>query len=118
MRVRRDGTADFPQPPSFALPLGLGAHGADGPKPYPVAFGPGEQLLLYTDGVTEARDERGSFYPLADRAHLLKDPDPHSALDALRVDVQRYAVGPPHDDAAMLLLRYHGHGMGKSVPAD
>lgn len=65
MVVRRDGTLDFPQPPSYALPLGLGAHGIEGPKPHRVAFAPGEQLLLYTDGVTEARDEGGSFYPLA-----------------------------------------------------
>ncbi|WP_327342329.1 PP2C family protein-serine/threonine phosphatase [Streptomyces europaeiscabiei] len=118
MRLRRNGTADFPQPPSYALPLGLGAQGSDGPKPYPVAFHPGEQLLLYTDGVTEARDEHGSFFPLADRAYLLKDADPHSALGALREDVVRHASGPPHDDAAMLLLRYHGHGMGKSARAD
>lgn len=27
----------------------------------------------------------------------------------------RHAAGPPHDDAAMLLLRFHGHGKGKSV---
>ncbi|MGW0712723.1 PP2C family protein-serine/threonine phosphatase [Streptomyces sp. NPDC002643] len=118
MRVRRDGTVDFPQPPTYALPLGLGAHGGDGPKPYPVAFGPGEQLLLYTDGVTEARDEHGSFYPLADGAHLLACSDPHSALDALREDVVRHAGGPTHDDAAMLLLRYHGHGKGKSHRGD
>ena len=25
----------------------------------------------------------------------------------------RHAAGPPHDDAAMLLLRFHGHGKGK-----
>ncbi|WP_307047144.1 hypothetical protein [Streptomyces achromogenes] len=31
-------------------------------------------MLLYTDGVTEARDEHGEFYPLADRAFLLKHP--------------------------------------------
>ncbi len=103
---------------AYALPLGLGAHGSDGPKPYPVAFHPGEQLLLYTDGVTEARDEHGSFFPLADRAYLLKDADPHSALDALREDVVRHASGPPHDAAAMLLLRCRGHGMGKSALAD
>ncbi|MGW0826605.1 SpoIIE family protein phosphatase [Streptomyces sp. NPDC002845] len=111
--VRRDGTVDFPKPPAYALPLGLGAHGSGGPKPYRVTFAPGEQLLLYTDGVTEARDESGTFYPLDDRAHLLKEPDAQSALDALREDLVRHAAGPPHDDAAMLLLRYHGHGEGK-----
>lgn len=64
---RQDGTVDFPQPPAYALPLGLGAHGGEGPEPYRVAFAPGDQLLLYTDGVTETRDAQGSFYPLGER---------------------------------------------------
>ena len=98
--------------------LGLGAHGSDGPKPYPVAFHHVEQPLLYTDGVTEARDEQGSFFPLVDRACLLRDADPHRALDALREDVVRHTSGSPHAAAAMLLLRCHGHGMGKSARAD
>ncbi|KUL44086.1 hypothetical protein ADL12_05970 [Streptomyces regalis] len=72
-------------------------------------FARGEQLLLYTDGVTEARDDRGRFYPLAERAHLLKDPDAHHALQTLREDLVQHVAGPAHDDAAMLLLRYHGH---------
>ncbi len=38
MLVRRDGTADFPEPPAYALPLGLGAHGGEGPKPCRVDF--------------------------------------------------------------------------------
>ncbi|WP_155055630.1 PP2C family protein-serine/threonine phosphatase [Streptomyces blattellae] len=116
MVARKDGAVDFPQPPAYALPLGLNAHGSEGPKPYRVDFAPGEQLLLYTDGVTEARDPDGRFYPLGERTHLLKDPDAHRALEALRSDLAQYADGPPHDDAAMLLLRYHGHGEGKSVP--
>lgn len=109
MLVRRDGTADFPEPPAFALPLGLSAHGAEGPEPYRVAFAPGEQLLLYTDGVTEARDPDGRFYPLGERTHLLKEPDAHRALAGLREDLVQHAGGPPGDDAAMLLLRYHRH---------
>lgn len=117
MVVRQDGTVSFPRPPVYALPLGLGAHGSEGPKPYQVDFAPGEQLLLYTDGVTEARDDTGGFYPLGERAHLLKDPDAHRALESLRADLAQHVGGPPHDDAAMLLLRYHGHGEGKSVPA-
>ncbi|MEU9154965.1 PP2C family protein-serine/threonine phosphatase [Streptomyces sp. NPDC048417] len=116
MVVRQDGNVDFPQPPAYALPLGLGAHGAEGPEPYRVAFAPGDQLLLYTDGVTETRDARGSFYPLGDRADLLKEPEADQALEDLREDLVRHADGPLHDDAAMLLLRYHGHGEGKSVP--
>ncbi|MFJ6074438.1 PP2C family protein-serine/threonine phosphatase [Streptomyces sp. NPDC093065] len=115
MLVHDDGTADFPEPPAYALPLGLAAHGAPGPVPFPVPFLPGDQLLLYTDGVTETRDERGDFYPLAGRAHLLKDPDAHRALDALREDLVRHTAGPHHDDAAMLLLRYQGPDGGGPV---
>lgn len=110
MVVRQNGTADFPQPSAYAPPLGLGMHGGESPKPFPVGFAPGEQLLLYTDGVSEARDEHGTFYPLGERAYLLKDSDAQAALETLREDLVRHAAGPPHDDAAMLLLRYHGHG--------
>lgn len=116
MVVRHNGDVDFPQPLVHALPLGLGAHGSEGPKPCRVDFEPGEQLLLYTGGVTETRDADGSFYPLGDRTDLLKEPDAERALEALREDLVRHASGPLHDDAAMLLLRYHGHGEGKSVP--
>ncbi|MFF7794548.1 SpoIIE family protein phosphatase [Streptomyces sp. NPDC007991] len=116
MVVRRDGTVEFPEPPAYALPLGLGAHGGECPDPYRVDFAPGDQLLLYTDGVTEARDDSGRFYSVGERAHLLKERDAHRALEALRADLAQHAGGPPHDDAAMLLLRYHGHGQGKSLP--
>ncbi|MFI6658520.1 PP2C family protein-serine/threonine phosphatase [Streptomyces sp. NPDC050523] len=114
MVVREDGTAHFPQPPAYAPPLGLGLHSEGGPKPFSVGFAPGEQLLLYTDGVSEARDRHGDFYPLGERAVLLKDADAQGALDTLREDLVRHTSGPPHDDAAMLLLRYHRHTAGES----
>ncbi|GGV71414.1 membrane protein [Streptomyces longisporoflavus] len=106
MLVRSNGTVDFPHPPAYALPLGLGTHGSEPPRSYRVDFAPGEQLLLYTDGVTEARDADGTFFPLEERAGLLKAPGAEAALEALREDVVRHASGPLHDDAAMLLLRY------------
>ncbi|MGY3200092.1 PP2C family protein-serine/threonine phosphatase [Streptomyces sp. TE5632] len=110
--VRRDGSADFPEPPSYALPLGLSAHGTDGPEPFHLEFAPGDQSLLHTEDVTEARDQDGRFHPLGERTHLLKGPDTHRALEALREDLVQHAGGPPDDDAAMLLLRCHRHGCG------
>lgn len=106
MVLRPDGTACFPEPPEYAMPLGLGVPGAPGPVPFEVPFGPGDQMLLYTDGVTEARDRAGTFYPLGQRAHFLKDSDPETALEALRTDLVLHTEGPLHDDAAMLLLRF------------
>ncbi|MFF2650069.1 PP2C family protein-serine/threonine phosphatase [Streptomyces sp. NPDC058045] len=114
--VRRDGTVDFPRPPVYALPLGLTAHGGDRPEPYRVDFAPGEQVLLYTDGVSEARGEDGVFYPLGERAALLKEPEAEAALAALRADLVAHAQGPPQDDAALLLLRYHGHEKPDPAP--
>ncbi|CAM5231836.1 serine/threonine-protein phosphatase [Streptomyces tanashiensis] len=103
MIVRTDGSTDLPPPPAYALPLGLGMHGGEPPRTHRTRFAPGDQLLLYTDGV---RDADGAFYPLRERAGLLGEADTEQALEALREDVVRHANGPLHDDAAMLLLRY------------
>ncbi|MCX4806952.1 MULTISPECIES: PP2C family protein-serine/threonine phosphatase [Streptomyces] len=105
MLVRPGSPAAFPEPPQHAPPLGLIWTASDSPEPYSVGFGPGDQLLLYTDGVSEARNSLGAFYPLGEQSGLLSDPDPQRALDALREDVVAYVGGPLHDDAAMLLLR-------------
>ncbi|WP_328918103.1 MULTISPECIES: PP2C family protein-serine/threonine phosphatase [unclassified Streptomyces] len=106
MVVAPDGRVDFPEPPQFSLPLGLGMPRTETPAPFEVVFRPGDQLLLYTDGVTEARDRAGTFYPLGERAHLLRHADPQGALEALRADLIHHTQGPLLDDVAMLLLRY------------
>ncbi|WP_189936186.1 PP2C family protein-serine/threonine phosphatase [Streptomyces sulfonofaciens] len=110
MVVREDGRVDFPEPPAYATPLGLSVPGGDAPGPFRVDFAPGDQVLLYTDGVTEARDRSGAFYPLAEHAAFLLGPDAQRSLDALRENLAHYAGGPPHDDAAMLLLRHRPSG--------
>lgn len=104
--MRADGTVHLAEPPEAAPPLGLAALGPNGPSAHRVQLRPGDQMLLYTDGVTEARNRRGTFYPLTERAFLLKDHDPEVALETLRQDVVEHCAGPLGDDAAMLLLRY------------
>ncbi|WP_243274529.1 PP2C family protein-serine/threonine phosphatase [Streptomyces albus subsp. chlorinus] len=106
LAVRHDGSVHFAEPPRRCLPLGLGLHGSEPPLPHEVPFAPGDQLLLYTDGVTEARNAGNHFYPLDQRAHLLKDTDAESALEAVLRDIQEHVRSPLNDDAAMLLLRY------------
>lgn len=66
MILRADGTCCFVEPPEPAPPLGLADFGPKGPVPRQVPLFPGDQMLLYTDGVTEARDHAGRFYPSAD----------------------------------------------------
>ncbi|MEV4477385.1 PP2C family protein-serine/threonine phosphatase [Nonomuraea salmonea] len=102
-----EGKACTVEPPAEALPLGLGPLGTDRPKAHRVPFLEGDRILLFTDGVVEARDDSGTFYPLNDRLHLLRSDEPQEALDSLRADLVAHTGGPLPDDAAMLLLRRH-----------
>ncbi|GAA4993934.1 PP2C family protein-serine/threonine phosphatase [Kitasatospora paranensis] len=71
--------------------------------------GPGETLLLYTDGVTEARDDGRAFYPLTDRAArwVAREPaglEPAALLARLRHDLLVHAGGRLKDDAAAVAV--------------
>ncbi|MEO3863545.1 PP2C family protein-serine/threonine phosphatase [Acrocarpospora sp. B8E8] len=116
--IRASGEIEWAEPGDHVPPLGLAALGPEGPVPYGVRFEPGDQILLYTDGVVEARDQWGAFYPLADRVSLLKDEDPEAALEALRRDLIAHIDGTPKDDAAMLLLRCREPVLPDGLAAD
>ncbi|MGW5655193.1 PP2C family protein-serine/threonine phosphatase [Streptomyces humi] len=81
------------------------------------SFEPGDTLLLYTDGVTEARDARRRFYPLADRVAQWTDSSPETLIHHIRRDLLAHAGGRLGDDAALIALhrtpaghRRHHHG--------
>jgi serine phosphatase RsbU (regulator of sigma subunit) len=91
-------------PLSPGLPLGL-ATLADVPRGITsVALNPGDAMLFYTDGVSEARDKSGTCYPLLASCARLDCRDPGEALDWLRQDVLRHVGHPLADDAALLLV--------------
>jgi serine phosphatase RsbU (regulator of sigma subunit) len=101
--------ADVPVP---APPLGLMALGDYSGAGRKLPFSPGDELLLYTDGVTEARDSRREFYPLTQRLAGLMGPagngQPADLLERLREDVLRHVGAPLDDDAAILHVRAVG----------
>ncbi|WP_433425021.1 SpoIIE family protein phosphatase [Microtetraspora malaysiensis] len=71
-------------------------------------FKAGDMLLLYTDGVIEARNSQGDFYPLAERAAAWAGKRPHVLLERLRTDLLAYAGGYLGDDAAMIAIERPG----------
>ncbi|MFD7136237.1 PP2C family protein-serine/threonine phosphatase [Streptomyces sp. NPDC059894] len=62
-------------------------------------------LLLCTDGVTEARDPSGVFYPLEQRAAGWCRVRASEVPVTLYRDLRRHAAGTPTDDTALLVLR-------------
>ncbi|MFE4647864.1 PP2C family protein-serine/threonine phosphatase [Streptomyces sp. NPDC056707] len=87
-----------------APPLGIGDMG---PARYTVdvfAFEAGDTLLLFTDGVIEARDRGGAFYPLAERAAQWTGSPPEKLLHHLRRDLLAYVGGRLGDDAAIIAI--------------
>ncbi|MEW2138931.1 PP2C family protein-serine/threonine phosphatase [Streptomyces sp. NPDC005409] len=87
-------------------PLGLGLSGP-APAVAELPLLPGDRLLLHTDGVTEARDVTGSFYPLAARVPVLAR-DPAGLVHAVWRDLAAFTDGGPRDDVALLLLSVDG----------
>jgi Stage II sporulation protein E (SpoIIE) len=99
--------------PAPAPPLGLLTLGDSSGAARTVPFKPNDQLLLYTDGVTEARDGNRVFYPLDERVPLLgarASGKSGSLLELLREDLLRHAGAPLEDDAALLLVRAGSSG--------
>ncbi|MET9395671.1 PP2C family protein-serine/threonine phosphatase [Streptomyces sp. NPDC006624] len=92
-------------------PLGLGLAEAAPPRVVPVPLRAGDLLFLASDGVTEARDAAGVFYPLAERLPGLAAEDPAALAERVWSDLVRHCpdVG---DDVTMLVLAPqppHGH---------
>jgi phosphoserine phosphatase RsbU/P len=71
---------------------------------------PGETLVLYTDGVTEARDKNDAFFGDRRLEELLAVHCGESAeqlVASLHAAVQEFAIGEPQaDDITVLALRY------------
>jgi len=136
-----DGTAEFincGHPPPLLIhsrhvttldfehsspPLGMGGLPAADQHTDSIAFGPGDILLLYTDGVIEARSPSGEFYPLAQRLDSMSGSTPDALLREIQRDLISHVGREPDDDVALLAIQrlpartHHGRaGAGSSVP--
>jgi serine phosphatase RsbU (regulator of sigma subunit) len=109
--LARNGEVTAAESHEASLPLGLGSLNAAARAVCSVPFKYGDRLLFYTDGISEARDKQGTFYPLERTGAFLGSPDLGLALDRLSEDVLRHVGHALLDDAAILLI-----GRGQPLP--
>ncbi|MFF4554836.1 PP2C family protein-serine/threonine phosphatase [Streptomyces sp. NPDC001422] len=91
--------ARHPVPPLGMCELPAASHHTD-----PFTFEAGDLLLLYTDGVIEARSPSGAFYPLAERLASFPASGPDTLLRRIHDDLVRHIGDEPADDAALLVI--------------
>ena len=98
------------------LPLGLGVDLGDYTT-VTVPWSPGDRLLMYTDGLAEARARDGEFLPLLEAAAVLRDGTPEEALEGLLAELGRHVPrGRLDDDLALVLLESSPVGSDEGRP--
>ncbi|MFH9138120.1 PP2C family protein-serine/threonine phosphatase [Streptomyces sp. NPDC017524] len=110
-RLLHDGRSSAVTLHRTYVPLGLAGLSQETRTTESFDFPPGATLLVVTDGVTEARDVGGAFYPLDERIRAWAGHGPRELLDALHVDLGEFSGGVRRDDiAALALLRASADG--------
>jgi len=72
-----------------------------------VPLGPGDRLLFYTDGITEARNPDGDEYGedrLASAAQKVRGSSAEIIKDAVLSDVNAFTTGKFEDDATLIVV--------------
>nr|WP_223189617.1 PP2C family protein-serine/threonine phosphatase [Streptomyces sp. TRM68416] len=103
--LHADGTLCPLIAPDPALPLGMGDLGSRPDRAAEAVLPPGATLLLYTDGLSEARDAHGAFYDPELRLTGRTFPAPRTLLATLAEEVLRHSGGGMADDMALLAVR-------------
>jgi serine phosphatase RsbU (regulator of sigma subunit) len=111
----RGGSATFLSTLPVSPPLGLLDLAEGWCAGTSMAFGDGDGLLLYTDGLPEARDPEGRCFPVCERAEMAMrsagagpgGTAGQHPLDVLMASLRGHigAVGAGHDDVLMVLAQ-------------
>ncbi|MCF7838192.1 MAG: SpoIIE family protein phosphatase [Candidatus Marinimicrobia bacterium] len=113
--ARQDAAPELIEAPGLALGIGdldlfTGELGE-----VEVQLAPGDLVLVYTDGITEAQDEHGREWggePLLRAIAVAQREGAHSAVSHVREHLRRFTgSAPQYDDMTMLALRVgQNHG--------
>jgi serine phosphatase RsbU (regulator of sigma subunit) len=92
-------------------PLGLGL--ATEFMVHEITLEPGDSIVLYSDGIIEARSPNGEDFELERLLPLIEGgvaqrATPTSIVRSVIRDVREHSVGPLRDDATLVLLEYIG----------
>jgi sigma-B regulation protein RsbU (phosphoserine phosphatase) len=110
----RGGRALPPLPTPNTLPLGLGHMLKRPPRVIEQQLEPGDTLVLYTDGITEARDASGTLFGTDRLSRFLLDglgrgtPSPE-VMRRLIMEIVSYEDGELRDDATAAMLQWRRH---------
>ncbi|GAA4958874.1 PP2C family protein-serine/threonine phosphatase [Actinoplanes utahensis] len=113
----RDGTMMRELTGGRRMPLGI----EDDTPIAEEALEPGDRLLFYTDGVTEARSADGDRFGLPRLVDLIEKhesaglPTPET-LRRLAHAVLEHQDGPPADDATLMLVQWSATAASNTVP--
>lgn len=101
--VRRDGTVT----PMFARSSHLGRAGDEAFCASVADYGPGDRLVLFTDGILEWRNPTGSEYGirrLQKSAIRHREASPEQMVAEMRRDLEAFAGGVPAEDDLTLVV--------------
>jgi sigma-B regulation protein RsbU (phosphoserine phosphatase) len=102
--LRRDGSLERLMPTAMVIGLVDDWSAETGE----VALCPGDLLVVYSDGITEAEDRSGREFGEARLVRTLeanRDRDPSALLDVVFEEVRRFADGEQADDQTMVVAR-------------
>ncbi|MGK5685497.1 PP2C family protein-serine/threonine phosphatase [Actinoplanes sp. URMC 104] len=109
--VLRDGRCLPALPTPNALPLGLGSMLRRPPTIISEQLTPGDTLVFYTDGITEARDRSGALFGLDRLTGFVLDElgsgvTPPEVMRRLIHTIVSYEQGELRDDATAAMIRW------------